>query len=312
MIRCLMPLAVAVAATAASGCVPPSTARGRDALAAQRALADSAAKAAIARESTLDAATLSLSTVGVTPFAVAEGDSVLIALGYGLSDLMLGDLAVVKRLTIVDRVRTDALLRELVLVQRAFVDTARAPRVGRLLGAGRLVTGTLTPARDKGQFVVGLRVVDSRTGAIGDALTAVAGLKQVLDAEKALVLRTLDLLGIEPTPAEREQIAQYQTRDLSALIAYGVGVQANARGDLAAARAAFREAVEADPAFTSARSRLSSLPGGGAGDGLSQQVLSLAGERVNSAAPTRVAEAADVGVIAVRDVVRLLITIRLP
>jgi TolB-like protein len=293
-------------------CLPPSAARARTASLAQIAAADSQAKAAVAFESTIDPQGLNAAVVGVTPFAVAEADSVLIALGYGLSDLMLGDLAVVKQLTVVDRLRTDAMLRELVYVQRAFVDTTRAPRVGRLLRAGRLVTGVLAPTPKKGQFAVGVRVVDTRTGRIGDSLSAAAGLKQVLDAEKALVLRTLDLLGVQPTPAERQQIAQYQTRDLSALIAYGVGIQAGTRGDYVTAREAFREAVESDPGFAAARARLSSLPTSAGTDVLRQQVLALSGERVNTAAPTRVAEAADVGLIAVRDVVRLIITVRLP
>jgi TolB-like protein len=188
------------------GCLPPAVARDAASRATARAVADSAAKAAVAREAAIESALLDPRVVGVTPFAVAEADSVLIALGYGLSDLVLGDLSVVKRLTVVDRLRTDAMLRELVFVQRAFVDTSRAPRVGRLLGAGRLVTGVLTPAARRGQFVVGVRVVDTRAGTVSDSLSASAGLRQVLDAEKALVLRTLDLLGIEPTPAEREEI----------------------------------------------------------------------------------------------------------
>lgn len=298
--------------TAFTACLPPSAARARNASLAERALADSVARAAVRLESSIDAGRLDPAAVGITPFAVAEADSVLIALGYGLSDLMLGDLAVVKRLTVVDRLRTDAMLRELVLVQRAFVDTTTGPRVGRLLGAGRLVTGVLTSGAKKGQFVVGVRVVDSKTGQVSDSLSALAGLRQALDAEKALVLRTLDLLDIEPTPEERERISQYQTRDLTALVAYGVGVQAGVRGDLETARAAFAESVEADPGFAAARARLAALPSTGSADGLRQQVLSLAGERVNGTAPTRVAEAADVGLIAVRDVVRLLITVRLP
>jgi TolB-like protein len=304
---------VAAALTAAlTACLPPSAVKSRAASLARITAADSQAKAALAFESSIDPQTLDAAVVGVTPFAVADADSVFIALGYGLSDLMLGDLAVVKRLTVVDRLRTDAMLRELVYVQRAFVDTTRAPRVGRLLRAGRLVTGVLAPTPRKGQFAVGVRVVDSRSGRISDSLVASAGLKQVLDAEKALVLRTLDLLGVEPSPAERQQIAQYQTRDLSALIAYGVGIQAGTRGDYVAAREAFREATESDPGFAAARSRLAALPSSAGSDGLRQQVLALTGERVNGAAPTRVAEAADVGLSAVRDVVRLIITVRLP
>lgn len=304
-------LATLIVVTAA-GCVPPATVHAPETVNAQRRSAESAAKLAVARERAIAADSLDPSVIGIPPFVVTGSDSVLIALGYGLSDLMLGDLAVVKRLQVVDRVQTDAMLRELSLVERAFVDTTRAPRVGRLLGAGRLVSGLLASSVRKGQFVVGVRVVDSRTGAIGDSLSASAGLKQVLDAEKALVLRTLALLGVEPTPEERERITQYQTRDLGALIAYGVGIQAGVRGDAITARAAFNEALEADPGFSSARAQLAALPGSTAANGLNQQVLSLAGERVSGAAPTRVAEAADVGISAVRDVVRLLITVRLP
>ena len=55
--------------------------------------ADKAAKAALEGENKLDAAKIPARTFAVVPFSVAETDTVLKPLGYGLADLLMNDLA---------------------------------------------------------------------------------------------------------------------------------------------------------------------------------------------------------------------------
>ncbi|HZI44674.1 MAG TPA: CsgG/HfaB family protein, partial [Ilumatobacter sp.] len=79
----------------------------------------------------------------MAPFSVDGVDTALAPLAYALADLLMTDLARSAQLRIVDRLRLDALLREVRLVEAGRVDTATAPRVGRLVGARRLVIGAL-------------------------------------------------------------------------------------------------------------------------------------------------------------------------
>ena len=96
------------------------------------AVADSAVKAAMAMETKIDPRRFSDATIGVTPFRVTTTDSTLAVLGFGLADLLITDLARSGQLRVVDRLRVDALMRELALAGSGRVDSASAPRAGRL------------------------------------------------------------------------------------------------------------------------------------------------------------------------------------
>ncbi|HKG95874.1 MAG TPA: CsgG/HfaB family protein, partial [Gemmatimonadaceae bacterium] len=110
----------------------------------QSAEVERATREAIQNERAIDPATFPPSTLGVTPLRVSASDTLIEPLGYGLADLLLADLARSAQLQVVDRLRVDVLLRETALGQSGAVDPATAPRVGRLLGARRLVVGGLT------------------------------------------------------------------------------------------------------------------------------------------------------------------------
>lgn len=219
-----------------------------------RAEADSAAKAAIAAERSLDPATLPARSVGVAPLFVAGDDTALAPLGYGLADLLITDLARSAQLEVVDRVRVDALLQELHLAGSGRVDSTSAPRVGKLVGARRLVNGGLMRGPGSG-IVITARVADAAQGTlVGQPITARTSLSDLLDAEKALAFRLFDALGVTLTPAERAAVEQRPTRYLAAFLAYSRGVRAEALGDLVAARAYYEDALAIDPGF-----RLASL-----------------------------------------------------
>ena len=202
-----------------------------------------------------------LRTVGVTPFAVAPGDSALAPLAYAFADLLTTDLARSGRLTMVERARLGDVLRELDLSATGRVDQATAPRVGRLLQAGQLVVGALsTSGRTSasgttGTLRLGVRLTDVRTGAVDQAVDATAPLSDVLAAEKALAFRLFDALGITLTPAERAIVEQRPTANLAALLAYGRGLQRQVEGDFRAARTEFLRAAKLDPGFRGAADR---------------------------------------------------------
>jgi TolB-like protein len=219
------------------------------------AAADSAVRVAMTREATIDPRQFSTATVGVTPFRVTAADTTLNVLGYGLADLLITDLARSGQLRVVDRLRVDALMRELALAGSGRVDSASAPRAGRLLGARRLVLGSLTadgrsPARLDG------RVGDVVTGRIAATPPSRAPIEAILDAEKSLAFQLFDALGVRLTPAERALVEQRPTRSLAALLAYSRGVRAESVRDLRQARREYQSALGLDPAFATVRDRL--------------------------------------------------------
>lgn len=219
--------------------------------------ADAAARAALASERTLGSLPAGERTVGVVP--LLAGDSALAPLGYALADLLLTDLSRSRQLKVVDRAELHAVLRELDLAASGDVDSATAPRTGRLLRASQLIVGGVAPGDAAGGIRVDTRTADVATGQLEVAVSTNTTLTGVLDAEKTIAFRLLDALGVTLTPAERAAIEQRPTRNLAALLAYGRAVRYEVEGRYAAAAAEYARAARLDAGFGAARSRLYDL-----------------------------------------------------
>lgn len=193
--------------------------------------------------------------IGVPPFATSSRDSTLTPLAYALADLVSTDLSRSERVTIVERARLSEVLRELDLAASGRVDSATAPRVGRLVSAERLVFGSVDALPDGRTLRLGARIGDVERATVSRAVDAQAPLAEILAAEKALVLRLFESLGVVLTPAERAAVEEQPTKNLSALLAYGRGVQRTYEGNFRGAADAFREAKRLDPDFRAARTR---------------------------------------------------------
>lgn len=273
--------------------------------------ADLQAKQAIASENSIDAAKIPARSFAVMPFTVAQRDTLLTPLGFGIADLLSSDLTRSPQLRLVERLHTDAILRELDLVDQGITDPKSAPRVGKLMGARRLLIGSIMTARP-GVVRLNARVVDVLSGTVQELTTADAPLDRIVDAEKELALLLFERLGITLTPAQRVLVEQRQTTQLAALVAYGRGVDADAHGDVAAALAAYGDAARIDVAFTAARA-------GATGTASAQQsqshtsavqrVVDLSTTALNQPIATRVPEAVDTP-LTTSLAVALLITIR--
>ena len=243
------------------------------------AAAEEAARRAVAAERSLGTAELPAHTIAVPPLRAHGADTSLTPLAYGLADLLMTDLARSARLQVLDRLRLDAMLRELRLVSSGAVDSAAAPRTGRLMGARRLVLGTLAPGEGD-RIVLEARLADVATGEVQLTVSAAARLTDILDAEKALAFRLFDQLGVNLTPAERAAVQQRPTRNLEALLSYSRGVRYEVEGRYDAAAAEYRRAIALDPGFEQARRRLNDFRMQGSSASL-LRASALAIERVN-------------------------------
>jgi TolB-like protein len=289
------------------------------------AAADAEARRALASEQQLDAAKIPAATFAVLPFTVVARDTTLRPLSYGIADLLLTDLSHTDALRPVERMRVDAMLRELDLVDRGIVDPRTGPRVGRLVGARRLLIGELTATSD-GALHIRARVVDAIAGTVQELVAADAPMARFFDAEKSLALRVYEALGITLTAAQRDAVEQQQTTQLAAMVAYGKGVEAEARGDFPAATAAFGDAVRLDAGFVSARRQLAAAasPSGGAAPsaasaaakaGSVARVLDLSSNAINQpiaqqASTSKPSEAADAP-LAANTLIQFIITVRI-
>jgi TolB-like protein len=272
--------------------------------------ADQEAKLALASESKIDAAKIPARSFAVLPFTVAERDTLLTPLGFGIADLLSTDLTRSPQLHLVERIHTDAILRELDLVDAGVTDPRSAPRVGKLMGARRLLIGSIM-APKPGTVRLNARVVDVISGTVQELTTADAPLDRIVDAEKELALLLFERLGIVLTPAQRTLVEQKQTTQLAAVVAYGRGVDADAHGDVGAALAAYSDAARIDVTFSAARSQsVAAAPASQQSHSTAvQRVMDLSATAINQPIATRIPEAVDTP-LTTSLTVALLLTIR--
>ncbi|WP_028567023.1 CsgG/HfaB family protein [Salisaeta longa] len=189
--------------------------------------------------------------VAVLPFTYLAGDERYAVLKRGLSETIATDLANIDRLRVVERVRLQALLDELKLAQSQYVDPQTAPRVGRLLGAGRLVSGSYSV--EDASITFGLSFTGVATGvSLPDRSTLTADLDRLFEVQNTLVYRVVEGLNVELTPQEEQAIERVPTRNLQAFLLYSRGLRLEDEGRYRAAAQQFGQAARLDPSFQAA------------------------------------------------------------
>ena len=193
--------------------------------------------------------------VAVYPFEYRGADKTYAPLRMGLAELMKRDLSQVKSVTLVERVRIQAILDELRFGQSKFVDPATAPRVGRLLKAGRIVTGFFD-VPEKTSFLLNVAYYDLPKGYLPNPRSKGDALENLFALEKETVFDVLDQMGIVPTPVERQKIAERPTSSLAALLLFSQGMEGEVVGNYELAAQKFSQALQIDPNFTMAAEEL--------------------------------------------------------
>lgn len=230
----------------------------------------------LTQEATLPETRLAPETVAVFPLTYQGRDPRFAPLGRGLSEMLMVDLGQVRQLSLVERLRLHTLIDELKLAQTRYVDPASAPRVGKLLGAGRLVTGTFNVLQE--QVQIDVAAWDAASGRPAAETAQSSPLRELFRAEKELVFDLLAKMGVEPTAAEREAIQRIPTENLQAFLAYCRGLELEDAGNLPQARQFFQQAVQLDPNFQQAQNRAETVSSElEAGGSLSSALDKLAG-----------------------------------
>ena len=232
-----------------------------------------AAKQALLDEATLGAQAGDARTVAVLPLRVLGADSSLIPLERGMAELLVTDLSRSAQLTIVERERMQALLDEIALSrQQANADPATSLRAGRLMRAGRIVSGQITQLPER-RLSVNAAVVDVPTSqAVGGAQSD-DQLDALFALEKKIAMQLFTALGVTLTPQELAAVEERPTRSVAAFVAYSNGLAAEDRGDLEAASRYYANAIALDPSFRLAIDRAARVEDARAGESVTPRSL---------------------------------------
>ena len=128
------------------------------------------------------------------------GSAELTPLQKGLTALLIDDVSKVKELRVVERDKLQAMLQEMRVGASGIVDDRTAPKVGKLLGAGKVTTGSYVDP-EKGELRLDSVVAESGTSAILGTQEAAGKIDDFFEVEKALALNILADLGYGEAPA---------------------------------------------------------------------------------------------------------------
>jgi TolB-like protein len=215
------------------------------------------AQRALQMEQQLDVAKIPSNTIAILYFENKGQKAELNPLQKGLSEMLITDLSKVKSLKVLERVRLQELVQEMNLSEMDIVDQKTAPRLGKLLGANRLVKGSFFDLTGD-KINIDAFVAKSRTGEI-DASTNIAGsVQDFFRMEKDLVFKIIDQMKIKLTDEEREAILEIPTENFFAFLQYSRGLDYEDRGLYTQAFEAYSQAAATDPNFSQAKTSASS------------------------------------------------------
>lgn len=205
------------------------------------------AQQALAQEQEITAtAATTPNSVAVMPLQFNSDREDLEPLIYALSDMMITDFKISNALTVLERAEVQTLLDEMALNSGGYADAETGARAGRMLRAEHVFQGVLTTLGDDLETIADVLNVPNSSSA--GQINEEAALEQLFDMEKQLVIRTMrEVLGIELTPAEEQQILENRMSNVLAFLAYGRGLRELDEGNYDAAQAEFQAALALDP-----------------------------------------------------------------
>ncbi len=206
---------------------------------------------AIQGEANINVDTIPKNTIAVVDFDNRYLDDNIKPIAKGLAEFTSLDLAKIASLRVVDRTKIDFIMQELNLSKSGYVDPAVAPRVGRLIGSTRLVTGSLVGLGDKTLRLDGA-VVNVRDSSTKVTSPSEGSLEKFFDLQKRFVFQVIDNLGLSLTVEERDEIQKIPTESYLAFMAYCRGLDYSGKGMHQEAQREFGSALKIDAGFNDA------------------------------------------------------------
>jgi tetratricopeptide (TPR) repeat protein len=216
------------------------------------------AKQAVTEQSALIRGRADDKTVAVTSYSNL-GSEKLGPLGKGMAAMLISDLSKVPDLKVVDRIKLQALLEEMQLGTTGLVDSKSAPKVGKLLKARHVTSGSLADL-DKDNLVIASVLVDSHQKAgLISSQDAHGLLEEFYDLEKKIACQIIQALG-KDCQTVPEGFYLIHTKSLPALVLYSRGLDEFDKENYDEAREQFRKSLNEDPQFDLAMAALLATP----------------------------------------------------
>ena len=208
-------------------------------------------------------------TVAVLPFvnsAIGASHDELEPLSKGIADLLITEMAQNTGIRVVERENLQKLLDEQNLARDGRADEATAARIGKLLGAKHIVTGSFI-TDNRGTMVLTLKSVDTETGVVEWTHRGQGKTAEFLDliANVATVANTgLKLPALTPAVRQTSEARTEERKKVpfQAVMLYSRAISAQDAGRREEAIQLFSQTIQRFPNFEDAKTALARLNGG--------------------------------------------------
>lgn len=188
-------------------------------------------------------------TVAVLAFDNYTGKPDYDPLGKGVASMMISDLSSVPEIQLVERERTQDLVKEMDLQHSKYFDSTTAVKAGHLVGAQYVVVGAFNAIDPK--IRIDTRVVRVETGEIVKTAHVTGDQDKFFDLEQTLSDRLIDGLGVALSPEDKQRLASQQRANridaLSTMLGFSQALALFDRGDYLGAAERMAPVVQASP-----------------------------------------------------------------
>ena len=195
--------------------------------------------------------------LAIMPFEDLTQDSRLAPLSRGLVEMLTSDLSLSRDLQVVERSQIQKLFAEIKLQQSDYFDQSKVVTLGKGIGATFVVLGSYQLAGE--QLRIDCRVVDVESSKVLSSVAKTGPMTEVFKLTGQLSTATIAELGAALSPIAKRRVGQNGTSNVDSLLDWSKALEAEDDGQDNVARKALQRAIEADPNFRRAKTRLDAL-----------------------------------------------------
>ncbi|MBI5556818.1 MAG: hypothetical protein HY885_04210 [Deltaproteobacteria bacterium] len=185
-------------------------------------------------------------TVAVLYFQNLTERQELDPLRKGMTVMLITDLAKIKELRVLERVRIQALVEEIGMGSSGIVEKGTAPQVGKFLKAQYLVGGDLGQGK-KADLTVSSDLLDVPSESLKGQAASEGMVEELFRVEKELLFAIVKSLGFDLTPEKKKELQEPLSTNYGALFAFFQGIDASDRGEFGKAQSYYKKALDLDP-----------------------------------------------------------------
>lgn len=185
------------------------------------------------------------------------------ALRGGIAAVLIEELAQNPAVRVVDRAVTNQIISEQNLARDGRVDAGTAARIGKLVGARYMVTGSFIDAY--GDFRVTARIIDVETSEIVKVVSndeSMRDRRQMYRIFQNVANKLMAGINLPALPRQVAQAAERRNVPTDALTFYSRALLYEDRGDKPKAADYYRRATDAFPGYAAAQEGLRRTSGG--------------------------------------------------